>query len=77
MLSLMLGFIATAISSVTAPSQIVNVFKNRMNPAVLDGVSVWSIFLIMFTLGLWFVYGMRFDAFWTTAIAAIDMWCMC
>ena len=73
MLSLILGFVATAISSVTAPSQIVNVFKNRMNPAVLDGVSVWSIFLIMSTSGLWSVYGIRFDAFWTTAIAAIDI----
>lgn len=73
MLSSILGFAATATSSVKGPSQVVNVFKNRMNPAVLDGVSVWTILLIMSSSGLWSVYGMRFDAFWTTALAAIDI----
>ena len=73
MLSSILGFAATATSSVKGPSQVVNVFKNRMNPAILDGVSVWTILLIMSSSGLWSVYGMRFDAFWTTALAAIDI----
>lgn len=73
MLSSILGLAATATSSVKGPSQVVNVFKNRMNPAVLDGVSVWTILLIMSSSGLWSVYGMRFDAFWTTALAAIDI----
>lgn len=73
MLSSILGFVATATSSVTAPSQIVNLFKNRMNPVVLNGVSVWTIFLIMSAMGLWSVYGIRFDAFWNTAVAVIDI----
>ena len=73
MLSSMLGFAATATSSVKGPSQIINVFKNRMNPVVLNGVSVWTILLIISSSGLWSVYGLRFDAFWTTALAAIDI----
>lgn len=68
-----IGFLATFLSAFTSPSQVINVIKSRNNAEVLNGVSVWSIFLIMSTSAVWFTYGLSFGAIWTSVIAMIDV----
>lgn len=69
----LIGFLATLFGSLTSPSQVVNVIKNRNNAEILDGVSVWSIFIIMANYAVWLVYGLHFDAIWTSAIAMVSI----
>ena len=67
------GFLATLFGSLTSPSQVVNVIKNRNNAEILDGVSAWSIFIIMANYAVWAIYGLSFDAIWTSAIAMVSI----
>lgn len=67
------GFLATLFGSLTSPSQVVNVIKNRKNAEILDGVSAWSIFIIMANYAVWAIYGLSFDAIWTSAIAMVSI----
>ena len=67
-----LGVLATALSSATAPSQVINIIRRRHNMGILDGVSAITIYLVIANCGAWLVYGFTFGAFWTGVLSVLN-----
>ena len=68
-----IGFIATLLTSLIAPRQLIHIIKHKEDVTLLSSVSILSIAFIVNADSLWIAYGFKQNAIWASIQSAVGL----